>query len=185
MVNSSATLDSSHSSLKQQYLILGKTQKKKVCGVITMMKDWAITACASSQCYWDELMLLNCQINTNSKKNGFVLSTKYLKRVLTYSYTYILSLKYLNFFIYVCQFYNHFVLIWHFTSISSNFNSISSHFKRILTKTLIALAHLNSTENMHRLHYKTKYHDNPCKKNVFREKNVMGDFLVDVTTSAG
>ena len=24
---------------------------EKVCGVITMMKDWAITACASSQCY--------------------------------------------------------------------------------------------------------------------------------------
>ena len=44
----------------------------------------------SSQCYWDELMLLKCelmllkgQINTNTNKNGFLLPTK---KVLKYSY---------------------------------------------------------------------------------------------------
>ena len=40
----------------------------------------------------------------------------------------ILSYIYSNFFIYVCEFYNHFGLIWHhFTSISFNFTSISSN----------------------------------------------------------
>ena len=48
---------------------------------------------ASSQCYWDELMLLKCDrmllkclINTNTNKNRFLLSTKCLERVLKYSY---------------------------------------------------------------------------------------------------
>ena len=33
-----------------------------------------------------ELMLLKCQINTNTKKNGFLLPTKCLGEVLKYSY---------------------------------------------------------------------------------------------------
>ena len=48
---------------------------------------------ASSQCYWDklmllkcELMLLKCQINTNTYKNYFLLPTKCLEEVLKYSY---------------------------------------------------------------------------------------------------
>ena len=48
---------------------------------------------ASSQCYWDELMLLKCelmllkfQINTNTNKNGFFLPTKFLESVLKYSH---------------------------------------------------------------------------------------------------
>ena len=51
------------------------------------------TAGASSQCYWDELMLLKselmllkCQINTNTNNIGFLLPTKFLKGVLKYSY---------------------------------------------------------------------------------------------------
>ena len=43
---------------------------------------------ASSQCYWEELMLLKCelmllkfQINTNTNKNGFLLPTKCLEGV--------------------------------------------------------------------------------------------------------
>ena len=39
-------------------------------------------AVASSQCYWDERMLLKCQINTNRNKKGFllpILSFIYLK----------------------------------------------------------------------------------------------------------
>ena len=48
---------------------------------------------AASQCYCDELMLikcdlmlLKCQINTNTKKKGFLHPTKCLERVLKYSY---------------------------------------------------------------------------------------------------
>ena len=48
---------------------------------------------SSSQCQCDELMLfkcelmlLKCQINANTYKNGFLLSTKCLERVQTYSY---------------------------------------------------------------------------------------------------
>ena len=48
---------------------------------------------ASSQCYWEELMLLKCEImllkckiNTNTYKNGFLLPTKCLEGVLKYSY---------------------------------------------------------------------------------------------------
>ena len=36
--------------------------------------------------YWDELMLLKCQINSNTNKNGFLLHTKCLEGVLKYSY---------------------------------------------------------------------------------------------------
>ena len=52
-----------------------------------------ISAGASSQCYWDELMLLKwelillkCQINTNRNKNGFLLPSKCLEGALKYSY---------------------------------------------------------------------------------------------------
>ena len=76
------------------------------------------TVGASSQCYWDvlillkcELMLLECQINTNTDKNGFLLSIKCIE-VLILSFNYFKKNN-------VCQFYNHFVLIWHSNSISS------------------------------------------------------------------
>ena len=48
---------------------------------------------ATSQCYWDKLMLLKfelmlskCQINTNTNNYGFLLPTKCLEGVLKYSY---------------------------------------------------------------------------------------------------
>ena len=63
---------------------------------------------------------LNCQIDTN--KNEFLLPTKCLK-VLKYSY--LVSINYDG------EFYNKFVLIWHFTSISSNLTSISSNLSSI------------------------------------------------------
>ena len=95
--------------------------------------DW-ITAGASSQCYWDELMLLKCevmllkcQINTKTSRNGFLISTKCLERVLKYSYL----VSIIIFLLFMFIVYNHFVLIWHFTSISSNFNSISSSLNSI------------------------------------------------------
>ena len=91
---------------------------------------------ASSQCYWNEqmllkreLMLYKCQIDTNTNKNGFLHSTKCLERELKYSF---FSFNFEFFFKFiVCQFYNYFVFvfIWHFTSISSNFTSISSNLK--------------------------------------------------------
>ena len=37
---------------------------------------------ASSQCYWDELMLFKCQINTITNNNRFLLPTKCLEGVL-------------------------------------------------------------------------------------------------------
>ena len=88
------------------------------------------TVSGSSQCYWDELrllkcepMLLKCQISTNTIKKEFLLSTECLERFMKFSYLVsIISI----FFIYVCQFYNHFVLICHLNSISKHFNSISS-----------------------------------------------------------
>ena len=49
---------------------------------------------AAPQCYYDELMLLKCQINTNTKKKGFLLSTKCLERVLKYSYLVSIILNY-------------------------------------------------------------------------------------------
>ena len=79
-------------------------------------------------------MLLKCQINTNINRLDFCV----LQNVTKGYWMLILSFNHLNFFIYVCQFYNNFVLIWHFTSISSNFtsisqslSSISSHFTSI------------------------------------------------------
>ena len=45
-----------------------------------------LTVVASSQCYWEELMLLKCQINKNTNKNGFLLPTKCLEGVLKHSY---------------------------------------------------------------------------------------------------
>ena len=51
------------------------------------------TVGASSLCYWEELMLLKrelmllkCQISTNTNKNGFLLPTKCLEGVLKYTY---------------------------------------------------------------------------------------------------
>ena len=77
---------------------------------------------ASSLCYWDVFMLLKCElillkyhINTNIYKNGFLPSTVCLERILKYSYI-------VSIIIYVCQFYNPFVLIFHFTSIISHLN---------------------------------------------------------------
>ena len=64
----------------------------------------------------------------------------------------ILGFNYLKNFIYVSEFYNHFVLIWHFTSISSNFTSISSNLLSI-AQTLLALPHFTFSEIMHPLQY--------------------------------
>ena len=67
----------------------------------TMLFFKHITAGASSQCYWDELiplkcelMILKCQINTNTNKNGFLLPTKCLEGVLKYSYLGSIILKF-------------------------------------------------------------------------------------------
>ena len=46
----------------------------------------SIAVGAASICYIEKLMLLKCQINTNTNKNGFLLSTKCLEGVLEYSY---------------------------------------------------------------------------------------------------
>ena len=63
---------------------------------------------SSSQCYWEELMLLKyelmllkCQINTNTNKNGCLLPTKCLERVSKYS---CLVSTILHFLINVCRF---------------------------------------------------------------------------------
>ena len=45
-----------------------------------------LAAVAASLCYWERLMLLKCQINTNTNKNGFLLPTKCLEWVLKYSF---------------------------------------------------------------------------------------------------
>ena len=67
-------------------------ERRKSCSRDILNKG-RITVGVSSQCYRDEimllkckLMLLECQINTNTDKNGFLLSTKCLERVLKYSY---------------------------------------------------------------------------------------------------
>ena len=70
-----------------------------------------------------ELMLLKCQINTNSKKKGFLHSTKCLERVLKYSY---LVSNILNYQVPKTMFADFFVLVLDFNSISSHFNSIYS-----------------------------------------------------------
>ena len=71
-----------------------------------MLCKRTFAAGASSQCYWDELilskcelMLLKCQINTNTNKNGILLSAKWLERVLKYSYLDSIILK--NLFMFV------------------------------------------------------------------------------------
>ena len=58
----------------------------QMCCVVT-------TAGTASICYWEklmllkrELMLLKCQISTNTNKNGFLLPTKCLECVLKYSF---------------------------------------------------------------------------------------------------
>ena len=70
----------------------------------------ACTVGASSQCYWDELMLLRCElmilkchINTNTNKYGFLLHTKCLEGVLKFMCGDFLSQ--------VCELYNHIKLI--------------------------------------------------------------------------
>ena len=85
-------------------------------------------------------MLFKCQINTDTYKNGCLLSTKCLERALKYSHTYF---QLLNFF------YNHFVLICHFTIISSYFNNISSHFNSIISNFKIIISHFNSINWSH------------------------------------
>ena len=52
-----------------------------------------------NQLYKCELMLLKCQINTNTNKNGFLLHTKWRGIEIL-----ILSFNYSIFFIYVCRF---------------------------------------------------------------------------------
>ena len=75
-----------------------------------------------------EIVLLKCQINTNSKKKEFVHPTKCLGNVLKHSY---LVSNILNYQFPNTMFADFFVLILDFNSISSHFNSISSHFKGI------------------------------------------------------
>ena len=80
-------------------------------------------------------MLLECQTNTNTNKNGFMLSTKCLERVLKFSYRVsIISKK----FLYVCQFYKHFVLIW--LALAQTLLALA-HTLISLAHTLITLAH--------------------------------------------
>ena len=93
------------------------------------------TAGAASQCYLDELILLKCelmlskcQINTNTKKTGFLQPIKCLERVLKYS---CLISTILNYQFPKTMFADFFVLILDLNSISSHFNSISSHFTSI------------------------------------------------------
>ena len=100
------------------------------------------TVGASSQCYWDELVLLKCQINTNTNKSGFLLSTKCLERVLKYSC--LVSIIYIFFLcLSVLQPFCVILLALACTLLAS-------------AHTLLALAHLNSSEKMHRLSYTTR-----------------------------
>ena len=72
-----------------------------------------------------ELMPSKCKINTITQKEGFLHPTKYLERVLKYSYLFsiILSNQFPK-----TMFADFFVLILDLNSISSHFSSISSHF---------------------------------------------------------
>ena len=90
---------------------------------------------AASQCYQNDLMLLQCkimlfkcQINTNTNKNGFLHPKKCLERVLKCSY--LVSIV-INYQFSKTMFTDFFVLILDFDSISSHFNSIISHFNSI------------------------------------------------------
>ena len=85
-----------------------------------------------------ELMLLKCQFNENTNQNGVLFPTKCLDRVLNNSclVSIILDLlvsEFLHKTMFICKTHNS-------TSIS-------------VKLVLIALAHLDSTEKMHRLHY--------------------------------
>ena len=82
-----------------------------------------------------ELILLKCQINTNTKKRIFA-SYKMFRKGIEILF---LSFNYLNYQFPKTVFADFFVLILDFYSISSHFNSISSHFNSI------------STEKLHRL----------------------------------
>ena len=56
------------------------------CSFFQILDSFLFTAGASSQYYWYKLMLLKCQINTNTNINGFPLPTKCLEGALQYSY---------------------------------------------------------------------------------------------------
>ena len=109
---------------------------------------------ASSQCYWDELILSKCelmllkyQINPNTNKNGILLSAKWLERVLKYSYLDSIILK--NLFMFV-SFLT--ILCWSDIILALAQTLLAfAHTLIALAHTLIALTHLNSTEKLHRL----------------------------------
>ena len=112
-----------------------------------------LTAGAASQCYWDklmllkfELMLLKCQINTNTKKR-FLHLTKYLERVLKYPY--LVSIIW-NYQFHKTMFANFFVWSWILIALAQILLALV-HTLIELAYTLIALTHLNSTEKLHRL----------------------------------
>ena len=62
------------------------------------------TVGASFQCYWDELMLLKCQINTNMEKMDFCFLQNVKEGVLKHSEILILGFNYFRKTIYVCGF---------------------------------------------------------------------------------
>ena len=102
---------------------------------------WILTIAPIRRFYPEPKLLLNISSIFSSSKTDYVYSRCNFSVLLRWSNAIktfrkgieklIHRFKYLYFFIEVCQFYNHFVLICHFTSISSNFNSISSHFYSI------------------------------------------------------
>ena len=79
-------------SIRYPWLLISSTRKKPLehflveYSFFNYLLNPSFTVGASSQCYWDELMLLKCKINTKTNKNGFLLSTKCLERTLKYSY---------------------------------------------------------------------------------------------------
>ena len=90
--------------ISYHYLFRNYKLMHNLCQVLYSLIDWLIdwsilpslhnsSVGAASQCYWEELMLLKfelmllkCQINTNTTKNGFMLPTKCLEGVLKNSY---------------------------------------------------------------------------------------------------
>ena len=82
--------------LREGTFFLEKTiSTKRESKINKWLRTWisCLAVGASSQCYWEELMLLKCElmllkfkINKNTNKNGFLLPTKCLERVLKYSY---------------------------------------------------------------------------------------------------
>ena len=105
---------------------------------VCLLVSSPIASSAASQCYYDglmllkwKLMILKCQINTNTNKKGFLHPTKCLERFLKYSYLVSIISNY--------QFPKQCLQIF--------------HYKTKWCYVVVALTHLNSTEKLHRLYW--------------------------------